>query len=87
MVILFGKSARQFYRFPDTPGLRTSFFGKIARLDSSDLDLLDGTRGLQCSDPRDKIYGLLSLLEESVECLLPNYDASVNEVFRALLGI
>jgi hypothetical protein len=50
-------------------------------------DLLHYTRNLSCSDPRDRIYGLLGLCDKSdplskaVAELLPDYSRSVEELF------
>jgi Heterokaryon incompatibility protein (HET) len=49
------------------------------------LGLMTNTRSFQCTDPRDKIYSMLSMASTSERThndLLPNYGLSVNEVYQ-----
>jgi hypothetical protein len=71
--------------------LRTSHFehamgGNIGsetpRGEKTMLSLLQQFRGRKASDPRDKVYALLSLVPPGGTELLPDYSLSVEEVFR-----
>ncbi|KAI0968672.1 heterokaryon incompatibility protein-domain-containing protein [Xylaria arbuscula] len=48
------------------------------------LDLLFDTRAFLCSNPRDKIYGLLGVTSENIHnnYITPDYNLSIEEVFR-----
>ncbi|KAM6514257.1 hypothetical protein FALCPG4_015412 [Fusarium falciforme] len=48
------------------------------------LDLLLDTRQFQCTNPRDKIYGLMGIVRQNVndEHLNPDYSFSVEQVYR-----
>ncbi|KAI4186606.1 MAG: hypothetical protein LQ346_005651 [Caloplaca aetnensis] len=46
--------------------------------------LLDVSRSVLSTDPRDKVYGLLSLMDESIAALVkPDYTDSVENVYRS----
>jgi len=46
-------------------------------------DLIASTKHCVCSDPRDKIYALLSLMSAQMACKIePDYTKSVHEVYR-----
>ncbi|KAI1422520.1 heterokaryon incompatibility protein-domain-containing protein [Xylaria sp. FL1777] len=51
------------------------------------LDLVYDTRGFLCSNPRDKIYGLLGVTNENIQnrFIIPNYDLPVEEVFKSFV--
>ncbi|KAI0418320.1 heterokaryon incompatibility protein-domain-containing protein [Xylaria grammica] len=51
------------------------------------LDLLVDSRRFLCSDPRDKIYGLLGVTKENVHntYVMPNYSRPVEEVFKSFV--
>ncbi|KAL8727022.1 MAG: hypothetical protein Q9166_006320 [cf. Caloplaca sp. 2 TL-2023] len=61
---------------------------KICNLDDqpSLRTILRRTKGAQCSDQRDRIYGVLNLVNEQERLgLQPDYNKSVVEVFRDLM--
>ncbi|KAL8774318.1 MAG: hypothetical protein Q9209_001069 [Squamulea sp. 1 TL-2023] len=50
------------------------------------LDVLRRTKDAQCSDPRDKIYGVLNLTKESERLgIRPDYTKTTLEVFRDIM--
>ncbi|KAL8788724.1 MAG: hypothetical protein Q9213_001538 [Squamulea squamosa] len=53
---------------------------------SSLTDILRRTKDAQCSDPRDKIYGVLNLVKESKRLgIRPDYTKTIVEVFRDVM--
>ena len=45
------------------------------------MDLLNQTHNLQCTDPRDKVYGLLGLASDlNAGELVPDYGQSYQQV-------
>lgn len=46
--------------------------------------LLNATRNTRCSDSRDRVYGLLSLCEESEMTLHPDYSSSASKIYRRM---
>lgn len=48
------------------------------------LDLVEESRGFACTNPRDKIYGMLGITDKhtQTEYLIPDYDSSPGDVFR-----
>lgn len=52
---------------------------------TSFLDIAEQTAGSQCSDPRDRVYALLSLIPERVSLdIEPDYTSTVSEVYEKL---
>jgi hypothetical protein len=50
------------------------------------LDLLSWIRERQCTDPRDKVYGVLSLASNSIsKSIQPQYSSPVSQVYRDAL--
>ena len=51
------------------------------------LDLLYDTRRFSCSDPRDKVYGLLGITTEDIhnKFITPNYNLPTEEVFKSFV--
>ena len=50
--------------------------------------MLDLGRKSLVTDPRDKVYGVLGMVETSVSAqITPNYDASLSEVFTSFANI
>ncbi|KAI1117664.1 heterokaryon incompatibility protein-domain-containing protein [Nemania sp. NC0429] len=51
------------------------------------LDLLFDTKNFKCTDPRDKVYGLLGLTNQKTQhrYLHPNYSLPVEEVFKSFV--
>lgn len=47
--------------------------------------LLLRTRYLRCSDPRDKVYALLSLVSDQSSEIQPDYSKSTSETFRSII--
>lgn len=62
-----------------------------AREDLSFLDVLRGTRYLKCSDPRDKIYAMLSLPyfreDNIIDEIEPDYTRTVADVYHELASM
>ncbi|KAL8666378.1 MAG: hypothetical protein Q9168_007493 [Polycauliona sp. 1 TL-2023] len=55
------------------------------RLDSF-IDVLDRTKHAQCSDQRDRIYGVLNLIPEEKRLgIQPDYNKTTREVFRDVM--
>jgi ankyrin repeat protein len=48
-------------------------------------DLLHDTTLLQCSEPRDKIYGLLGIIKQGDDGIVPDYDVEVVILLNAVL--
>jgi hypothetical protein len=49
-------------------------------------DLLHETKDSSCSDPRDKVYALLSFLDQDIQSrIIPNYNMSAQEVYEDVL--
>ena len=44
-------------------------------------DLLTMTKSCKCTDPRDRVYALLGLLDENYG-IVPNYEKSITEVYQ-----
>jgi hypothetical protein len=50
---------------------------------SAAVDILDSTRESLCSDPRDRVYAILSLLDENIsQGIVPNYILSPEDVYK-----
>lgn len=57
----------------------------LANYDARDpyCELTDSIKDRNCSNDRDRVYGLLGLMPKGLqECIMPNYDLTVGEVYR-----
>ncbi|KAK3385762.1 heterokaryon incompatibility protein-domain-containing protein [Podospora didyma] len=87
-VSLIRSARRDAYRhvlMPDHWLLHRYILGGSRQEFSKMLDLVQLARAFACTNPRDKIYGMLGITNEDTsggEYLTPSYDSSPGEVFR-----